>query len=69
MGAYLSTYDYESPLSNYSAEEKLTKDITLFIKETRNTNKKIDELDRTLLHFMRELEIIKSRLNNLENDK
>ena len=69
MVAYLSTYDYESPLSNYSAEEKLTKDITLFIKETRNTNKKIDELDRTLLHFMRELEIIKSRLNNLENDK
>ena len=69
MGAYLSTYDYESPLSNYSAEEKLTKDITLFIKETRNTNKKIDELDRTLLHFMRELEIIKSRLNNLENSK
>ena len=69
MGAYLSTYDYESPLSNYSAEEKLTKDITLFIKETRNTTKKIDELDRTLLHFMRELEIVKSRLKNLENGK
>ena len=69
MGAYLSTYDYESPLSDYSAEEKLTKDITLFIKETRNTNKKIDELDRTLLHFMRELEIVKSRLKNLENCK
>lgn len=69
MGAYLSTYDYESPLSNYSAEEKLTKDITLFIKETRNTTKKIDELDRTLLHFMRELEIVKSRLKNLEKGK
>ena len=69
MGAYLSTYDYESSLSNYSAEEKLTKDITLFIKETRNTNKKIDELDRTLLYFMRELEIVKSRLKNLENGK